>query len=46
MYHYLGIARSLVGHVYGSPAGVSLSGEAAVILAAMIDGPFALYNDN
>jgi len=46
VHHHLRIARRSVSHVDGSPARILLCGEAAVILAAVIDGPFTLDDDN
>ena len=46
VHHYLRIARRFVRHVDGSQACFLLGGEAAMILAAVTDGPFTLYDDN
>ena len=46
MHHNLGIARRFVGHIYRSGDCFPLGGEAAVIFAAVTDGPLTLEDDN
>lgn len=46
VHHYLSIAGCFVGHVDRGPACILLGGEAAMIFAAVIDGPFTLDDDN